>query len=652
MRFEGNTPPKGTEGFLAPQTDRALRNAISQPAPSRLGLVVPRLREPAWFDETALADDGLRIEVWYADHGYFDARLTSWEVMRPHLAVDRDGVPRRSVRPVVLVGQVQQGTPSRVRTVDITGIEALLPPLRRKVMSRVALAEGDIFSRAAWQQTVDDIETALHDQSFAYARVTPHAVVVPEEHAVDVRFEVHVGPYCTFGPVTLTGLERLPEKRVALDVTVKPGTRYRPKDIASTRGRLIGLGVFGMVNVNAELVDDNPVVPVTIELRESKFREVSAGPALEFDPGSQRLQAVGAFKDHNLAGQLWRLEQKVAVGVGTTFANWSELGAFQPSTDMAPLLDLTGLFTIPHALYPKWSVTQEGRVTVGIETDYRYFEPVWSPGITFSDVPIRKSALHLGYRLSYFQFLGETATTVACDPDTGELLNDNYLLSVAEQSLSYDDRNDPMEPDRGWFWNLDLAEAGGPLAGSTSFVRMRGELRRYQHLRHIFSFDPDHFVLAGRLGAGLILPYGVDAAGVASVVPLHERLYLGGGTTVRGWAADRLGPLALTGDCETGDVAEDVTVPAGGNLAGYGNLELRMGWWYDAGLVVFGDVGRVWATPADFAWNGFLFSVGGGLRYRSSLGPIRVDVAVRLGDPPEFPVEPRWTVHFGLTEAF
>jgi outer membrane protein assembly factor BamA len=225
---------------------------------------------------------------------------------------------------------------------------------------------------------------------------------------------------------------------------------------------------------------------------------------------------------------------------------------------------------------------------------------------------------------------------------------------MLEQQVTYDDRKDQLEPTRGGRWTLALAEAGGPLGGTASFVRAKGDVAGYRSIPRIGAFDPGLFVLAGRVGGGWILPYG---RGAESQVPALDRLYTGGSTTVRGWGANRLGPLSGDDSCVASgteirpDEAEE-TIPVGGNLLLFGNAEVRLGWLYDVSGALFVDAGRVWATPSEFSFDGVQWSVGGGLRYKSAIGPIRADLAFRLGDPPEFAAEPRWTVHFGLSEAF
>ena len=151
-----------------------------------------------------------------------------------------------------------------------------------------------------------------------------------------------------------------------------------------------------------------------------------------------------------------------------------------------------------------------------------------------------------------------------------------------------------MAPTKGWYDSLQLGEAGGPLFGNFNFVRGQVEVRGYRSLPRIAQRDP-RLIIAARVGGGIIVPYGT---GPKASVPFAERLYLGGGTTVRGWGANRLGPSVTTTDTTEPAASAHATilVPAGGLFDTLGNLELRKFLFAGISMAAFTDVGRVWPT--------------------------------------------------------
>jgi outer membrane protein insertion porin family/translocation and assembly module TamA len=145
-------------------------------------------------------------------------------------------------------------------------------------------------------------------------------------------------------------------------------------------------------------------------------------------------------------------------------------------------------------------------------------------------------------------------------------------------------------------------------------------------------------------------------------------LYLGGSNSVRGWSANRLGPYAcrqeqdgVRPNINESDCQDDLTrqLPIGGELQLYGNLEMRKGLPWGLTAATFLDIGQVWAKPADFDAAMLQFSLGAGIRYATPVGPIRLDVARRLGGWQQteeqlarFGVHSLWGVHLSLSEAF
>ncbi|MEM6930984.1 MAG: BamA/TamA family outer membrane protein, partial [Myxococcota bacterium] len=277
--------------------------------------------------------------------------------------------------------------------------------------------------------------------------------------------------------------------------------------------------------------------------------------------------------------------------------------------------------------------------------------------------PHRTLLLSGGYR---FDFVNYTDLQVEPDEiDEPDLVDGQYRNAELQGRLVWDTRDDPLSPTRGRVVDVTGELAGTWLGGSYSYGGVQLDLRgyrglgkRFDRLRRTLGLRRDALVFAGRLGGGLLAPYGPPEG---ATVPVAERLYLGGTGSVRGWTYQHLGPYACAADVaedcafEIGqDLADDFdTVPIGGQVSVWGSFEVRQSFEY-LRFVAFVDAGYVWPTLADVSSRPVpLFSLGGGLRVLTPVGPIRVDVARRMGDPAEFArQEPRWWIHVGLGEAF
>jgi outer membrane protein insertion porin family len=119
-------------------------------------------------------------------------------------------------------------------------------------------------------------------------------------------------------------------------------------------------------------------------------------------------------------------------------------------------------------------------------------------------------------------------------------------------------------------------------------------------------------------------------------LPLIERFFLGGRTTVRGYDQDMLGP-------------KNDGNPTGGNAFICGNAELRSYLGRGLGIVAFLDGGNVWLKVEDMKLDDIKYTTGLGLRYNTPVGPIRVDYGHKLQREKG---ESAGELHFSIGHAF
>jgi outer membrane protein insertion porin family len=127
-------------------------------------------------------------------------------------------------------------------------------------------------------------------------------------------------------------------------------------------------------------------------------------------------------------------------------------------------------------------------------------------------------------------------------------------------------------------------------------------------------------------------------------LPASERFFAGGDTTIRGFALDRVGEAKTI---------SPRGFPRGGNAVLVMNVELRIPVWKEFGAALFSDGGNVFERVSDFDVSNLRGSYGFGLRYRSPIGPVRVDLGFKMdrrevaGD-----LEKRTALHFSIGQAF
>lgn len=656
-------------GFMAAlsgQGDFNLRGVMeTKQNPAFANIISPKTRR-TFLDKETLELDAWRLETWYAHHGYFDAKVTGWDV---HL-ID-DGEPRllRDPPPKVrITGVLNPGEPSVVRKVTLVGLDRLGGPLLSSIRSLVPLQVDETFVSDDLVASEDIIRDQLQERGYAFAKVHARAEVLADEHAVNIIIEGELGPPCKFGAVTISFLGskkqvQVPEALILAEVAVEEGRPYRVSELSTTQRRLFGLGVFSVVNVIPMLAEaEGDRVPVRIELSRSKYRQMRAGTGVLLESGKQDVHVSADFQHVNLFNRLLRLDFENRVGY-TTLAQIDQVadaGLDEVLSTSGPTVKSAVQLSLPHWPARAWRVANTFSFELGVEQGYRFATPQWSPSITGS---LNERLTVTGsYQLQLFQYLDlALAESEFRRTPLGLDFRERYVLTTLRQQIAYDARDDLFVPTRGSYGVLEVTEAGRLLGGDFNFIRVKADQRYYFSLRRALP-DALRGAFAIRLNGGVIQPYGDEQY---ATVPYAERLYLGGSSDVRGWVRNHLGPYICDPDgavacISSPNVAQPSAdiLPIGGLLSAAGTAEVRV-YAGDYGLVGFFDVGNAWTaltqvvnTDREGLPIALLPSVGLGGRYLSPIGAVRLDVAYRLDQELMFSLEPRLGVHFSLSEAF
>ena len=216
------------------------------------------------------------------------------------------------------------------------------------------------------------------------------------------------------------------------------------------------------------------------------------------------------------------------------------------------------------------------------------------------------------------------------------------LLSSVSFSSFYDTRDDPVDPSRGGYLNATGQLAARALGSEVGFLKTSFAAETVRMLPHSRGIV---FVGIARLGLATGFPREVNAIGPDGNpivvdqrdLPEAERFFAGGDTTVRGFALDTLG---------TPETISSEGFPIGGNAETIFNAELRVPVRGGLGVVTFLDTGNVFAHVADIDLSELRSAVGFGLRYKSPIGPIRIDWGFKVHPQPgERPSA--WFISFG-----
>ncbi len=569
-----------------------------------------------WFDPAALALDLRRIAAFYADRGYFDARVGP-----PELHARDDGA-------LEIVIHVQENAPTQIERTRWLDFPAQEEPGARAMAHERGVSEGAIVD----VEKVTDLAAALQHRlvlhGYAHAVVGEQIEVDRDRHAAAVELRCQPGPEVRMGQTEVVGNGSIPARVVQNRVSWSPGDRYDPRDLERTRARIYDLGVFSTVHLEL-LGPPAPSADVRITLLSGKLRELRLGGGVAVERQRQEVRLRGEWSIDDFLGGLRKLRLRITpayvVIPGVTEIERAGLAGDTDAQLRQP--DLFGSQISGEALVG---------YDLGIAVGYQYYGPRTQLGF---DRPFFRGRVLAGgsWNLQYLNFFNVNEE-VFDDPRNRFFGFQNpYRLNFFEEFVQLDLRDNPIVSRSGVYLAVS-GEQGVPLTSTGyHYVKVTPEARAFFPLAA-------HAVLAARGLVGWLEPFDGDQS------PITRRYALGGPSNHRGFGLGRLSP-------ELRD-STGLLVPVGGDGQVLFSLEARLavarihGAWL--GIVPFVDAGDVTPRFQDLDLAHLHVAVGASLECRTPIGPLRAGLGVRVnrmgGDNPD--PDERIAFHLTLGEAF
>jgi translocation and assembly module TamA len=450
---------------------------------------------------------------------------------------------------------------------------------------KLPLNPGDPARTAPVVATETALVSAFGDSGYPFAKVADRRVEIDREtKTMDVTYTLDPGPAERFGPVAITGLEQLNPAYVEGRIRWQPGAVYDASKVEETRRALLESGLFSTVQITPTPNPDNlDEVRMTVDASERVRHTVGAGLAYNT---SQGFGARAFWEDRNLFGNAENLRLSAEVG--------QQLDDFRVNFRRPDFLTVDQDFLATAEVANDTPVAYNSRrelATVGIE---RRIDRWLTGG---------------------FSLLAEQANVTQLANVTPMTGTQHYELAGLPAYVKLDQTDNLLNPTTGYRAQLNVTPArtfsGSHLTFSTNLLS--GST--------YWAILPDErAVLAGRLALG-----SLDGAPL-SQLPSDQRIYAGGGGSVRPYGYLMAGPLASN------------NVPIGGRSSLVLNLESRIKITDTIGIVPFFDAGSYYESPLPQLGRTPLYGVGLGLRYYTAFGPLRLDLATplhkRSGDSP------------------
>lgn len=599
-------------------------------------------REEHRVNVARIAADVETLERFYRISGYFNTRVDPAVEPRGDNAEVRFSIAR--------------GDPIVLDQLSITGTEEIMAP--EEALRLLPIQPGDIFHLGQFVATSDAVLRALHRRGYAHAQVLRSFSVDTIDNRAEAALDVVTGPVVTVDSIIVRGVPNLGRQGVLRQMEIEPGDLLRQTDLLESQRNLYQLEVVSLVSVTVapDTLQRDPEdlsrSTVLVSVVEAPLREVEA--AVGF--GTQEcLRTEGRWVHRSFLGGARRLSvfgSVTRLGTGEPFnigagrsicpggTGGGEFGG--DAFDYGVSVD----FAQPYLFSPRNLLAIRGFA-------HRQSEPgvYQREGFGGQAGVSRRLGARSGGSVSVE---AERATTLAspalfcaaflvCEPETIALLSRPRLRTELGATYFVDRSNAPLDPSAGFVARTGLSWAAPVFGSDVTFVRWSGEGAHYRQLT-------DRWVAAFALRLGNFFRTArIDQ--VEGYLPPEERFYAGGAASVRGFERNGLGPGVYVTDRLQRDEDGQLIVPAdldprfvptGGTALAVANAELRMPspvFPELMRLVVFVDAGVVGARALwDVGPEEWRVTPGAGIRLRTPIGPVRMDVGFNPYDRPAAPL--------------
>jgi outer membrane protein insertion porin family len=635
---------------------------------SRLSITPSSLFVRPRFSRRMLDADVLSMKNLYAANGFLSATVTA---AAPPENNQKGGnlLVRFEINEgkQTLVSQLKIEGMKSISEDEIRGVLGSLPgqPYSEISVSSdrdniLALYFNQGFPNATFSWTVEPDDSAV--QSAPSAKKPGHRAAssnspdpppgLPIERAQPMKlvYKINEGAQVIVNRILLAGYRRTHPNVIQREVKLTGGQPLREGDVVESQQKLYNLGVFNRVSINPQNANGtDPEKDVVVLVEEAKRYTIAYGGGFEAqrlasttDPTGGQVQASprGIFEisKQNLTGRADSLSLKLR---GSTIQGRALLAYSAPRP-----------FNIQNLSFQATAYVEKTQ-DINTFTQTRYEGNLQ---VTDQLSPRASFLVRYAFRKVVLSNLNIPAEEVP-------LFNQPTLVSEFSATWYRDTRDNPADATKGSFNTADVSVAGTAFGSSASFIRVFLQNSTYRKITRNWSF-------ARSLRIGILQPYASTVSlsfpsqsgtPLPQLIPLPERLYAGGGTSLRGFALNQAGPRdSLTG------------FPVGGQAMLIFNQELRFplkvpfvgnnlggAFFYDGGNVYsrLSHITLRWKppepifkpaypgqTPGRFnpeqcefnctnELNYFSHTVGFGLRYATPVGPIRVDIGYDINQP-------------------
>jgi len=515
-----------------------------------------------------------------------------------NVMVHADALPGTQPNTMDVQFHVEEGIQFHLKAIHSTGLPADVESPAELLSDRI----GHPLPEDSRLLLNTRVVSTLRNAGFFEARVESNETADQSTGDVDLEFQIEPGRIYRIGTIQVEGYRHSMLGAVMKRFGVREGERYNASKLAEGTRRLWFSGAFSDATTQLEPRQDG-TIDIKLQLQETAAKQIKFGVGYgEWD----QFYSDVTYTDRNFFGTLRRFEVDTFVSTKRYGVTLELTDPFLFNTDTDGTLGLVFLrqyLPAYQAYFFGGYAALERQFTAGDLTGYR---------LAYQWRTVRDTKVFAGE-----EFVGQT--------------EEDYTVGQLQFGQILDRRNDMLVPMQGYQLLYDVGVASRVLGGDVSFFSMEAQATYYYPLREITSERPFVPFLMINHRAGMLVPFDDTDA-----LPVPERFFLGGPDTVRSFQFDGMPPRDPEGNL------------LGGEAYWVVNLEAQVPIYRALFGVVFTDIGNLSPALSSYEEDNTRIALGGGLRFYTPIGALRVDYGYNLirrdGDP-----FGAWQFGFGFT---
>lgn len=542
--------------------------------------------KPAWlfiqkgaFDEEKFQEDLERIRAVYRSKGFLDANVTS---KKDFLEPGKE---------ILLTVVIEEG---RQYLVGDTFIEGSLAFPEKEIRDVLSLRAQDPFDYQKVKEDMDAVREFYYGKGYMDAEVGLKHTYNSDTGKMDLIYSVQSHEEVSVGKINIIGNTKTKDKVIRRELRLYPGDKYDGTKLKTSKERLYNMGFFEDVYFDTAASVQNGVKDLNVTVKETKTGELSFGGGyssvdafIGFVQISQRNFDITNFPLFTGSGQNLTVRAEAGSARTNYFLSWTDPWIFD-----YPLLFGFDAYREEHSKYGTSGYDYDEKRTGGSLKLGKDLTDQLSTGVVYNLEKVEISDI------------SEDASN-----DLKNERGENYLSRLT-WNLKYDTRDNKYSPKKGLVSGMSLENAGGLLSGDKDFIKAYLYTSYYHSLWEEIVLE-----LKGRSGI-------IESYGNSDEVPIYERYFAGGASTIRGYGQRGIGPRD----------SQDPNIVVGGNAMVIGNAEITFPIFKK--LIkgaVFYDAGSVMKNADDiFETTDYKTGTGVGVRVKTPIGPVNLDYGYPL----------------------